>query len=232
MDYSWPLLLSSASVTTPLLISTSGKECRQVNKKCLQFKLSGCYHIAVTKHFLEFSGRSNKTAWLKKLLSVSVDYRYADLAIALSNRPPDRCTDLPCSRWFHTQCQHSYFSYMLGVFAQSKLFLCSQCYPILLSLTYDFLRNVVNLTVFLSSLPFSSFHIYPVDWLSPFSHKQDSLFLLLHDHTSRLFFEKNPFVALFVAVDSPLTHPRLLIGSLKTCQCGISEASLLPVACS
>ena len=46
------------------------------------------------QHFLEFSGQSNKTAWLKKLLNVSVDYRYADLAIALSNHPPDRCTDL------------------------------------------------------------------------------------------------------------------------------------------
>ena len=26
------------------------------------------------QHFLEFSGQSNKTAWLKKLLNVSVDY--------------------------------------------------------------------------------------------------------------------------------------------------------------
>ena len=114
------------------------------------------------QHFLEFPGQSIKTAWLKKLLNISVDQRYVDLAVALSNHPPDRCTDLSFNRWFHMQCQHSNFSYVLVMFAYSKLFLCSQSYPILLSLTYRFLRNV-NLTVFLSPLPFSSFHIYCID---------------------------------------------------------------------
>lgn len=46
-----------------------------------------CYY----RHLPGFPGQSRKTAWIRKLLNVSVDYSSVDLAIALSNLLPDRC---------------------------------------------------------------------------------------------------------------------------------------------
>ena len=173
IDYLWPLLFPPAFCLSDhsspfLLISLLGKGVTGKSKMLIIQVKQFCLPYYCQDHLPGFPGRSLRLLGLK---AINCGLQTGTRTWPLSSVTilPDRCIDLTISDGSYTLSYlSSAVSCMLVTFAYSKLFLCSQTYPVstIIDIPFSEECGAISCVVFLPPLRSFSFHIHLINQLT------------------------------------------------------------------